>query len=106
MNNQYLQRDAKDIRADFLKETPIGSSINDVEEILRVKGQKPQITLNAGFVKQEKRTLQVIGNQSIKLHLGTYRSSPYSHTSVTVFWGFNDQQRLIDIWVWKSTDSL
>lgn len=105
VNNKYLQRDAEVIRADILKETPIGSTIADVESKLRVKGLSPQISRSAGFLKQEKGTSVEVGNQSIRLHLGTYRSSLFSFTSVTVFWGFNDKSQLLDIWVWKTTDA-
>jgi hypothetical protein len=104
--NRYLQRDAQDIRTDLLREYPLGSTINDIEAKLKMKNIERQVSRNAGFLKQEKGNEVVVGAQSIRAHLGTYRSSFFSHTSVTVFWGFDKNSELIDIWVWKTTDTL
>jgi len=106
LSNLYLYRDAEAIRAHWLKETPLGTSIDDVEANLRSRGLSPQVSKNAGFLKQEPGNTVVVGQQSIRLHLGTYRSSPFAFTSVTAFWGFNERHQLIDIWIWKATDSL
>jgi hypothetical protein len=103
--NNDLRRSAVDLRSDLLKETPLGSTISDIEVKLRDKGMRLQLSRNAGFLKQEKGNSVVVGTQSVRVHLGTYRSSIFSQTSVTAFWGFNDKSQLIDIWVWKTTDA-
>jgi hypothetical protein len=103
--DRYLRRSAEDIRTDLLKEYPLGSMLADVEAKLRAKNINPQVHLNVGFLKQEGEKDVAVGDQSIDAYLGTYRSSMLSRTSVTVFWGFNAQSELIDIWVWKTVDA-
>lgn len=49
-----------------------------------------------------------IGVKSIRVLIGQYRSISdlYSTTSVTAFYAFNESDELINIWVWKDTDSV
>jgi hypothetical protein len=103
-NDSDLRRLPEDIRADLLKEYPLGSTISDVEAKLRAKNLEPKVYRNVGFLKQENATSEEVGDQSIRVELGGYRSSFLLYTSVTVFWGFNARSELIDIWVWKTTD--
>ena len=44
----------------------------------------------------------VIGEKSISVLIGEYRT--IFTTSVTVFWGFDENSKLIDIYVWKVND--
>jgi len=47
---------------------------------------------------------EVIGEKSIRVSVGSYGF--IFKTNVTVFFGFDEDSKLIDIWIWKTTDSL
>jgi len=42
---------------------------------------------------------------SIRAEVGSYWGVPFQ-TYVTIFWGFDSDGKLIDIWVWKTRDVL
>jgi hypothetical protein len=104
MRNEFLSRDVESLRNELIQETPRGLTLLDVEKILKNRGLVPIVSSTAGFLKQENGLSEVVGAQSIRAHLGDYRSSLFFITSVTAFWGFDENGELIDIWVWKTQD--
>jgi hypothetical protein len=42
---------------------------------------------------------------SIRASLGNYQGIPFQ-ANVTVFWGFDENGKLIGIWVWKTWDAI
>lgn len=58
-----------------------------------------------GFYHQGINEPTVIGKKSIRASLGDYQDIPFK-ANVTVFWGFDDEGKLLDIWVWKTWDGL
>ena len=91
------------IKNKILKETPIGSDYVDVEKFVKEKGwYNYNYVGNGGFWNQD--TDEVIGVRSIKGDLGEYPT--LFDTYVTACWAFDEKDRLIDVWVWKSIDSL
>lgn len=68
------------------------------------------ISEKTGFSKQGKGVPStVVGVKSIRTEIGEYRDPQFGFifiTSVTVFWGFDENSKLIDIYVWKTTDAL
>ena len=102
IGNPY--KDAGAMRQNLLKLTPIGSTIFDVEAKLRKKHFDIKLNVNHGFIRRTDR--KPIGEMSIEAHLVSYRSGFLSSTTVTGFWGFDGESRLVDVWVWKDVDSL
>lgn len=50
----------------------------------------------------------IVGEQSIEVHIGAYRSLGSFYllvTDITVSYGFDEDSTLIDIWVRKFTDA-
>ena len=92
----------------LLKEFPIGTQDEIIISALNKKGIKYNHYKNMGFLKQEPPKDKVVGMQSIRAYLGRYRSFPipFITASVVAYFGFNEQGKLIDIWVWKTYDSL
>lgn len=85
--------------------TPLGSSPKTV--IATVQKQKWQSDgLQAGGYNSGKSDVAV--KSSIRASLGDYHGLPYLifSTNVTVFWGFDERDQLIDVWVWKTVDAL
>lgn len=93
------------IRERLLKAAPLGSSIAQVEAVVKRSGWPHQLHTRSGFYDQRVRPARDVGVQHIRANLGDYRNIPIPlPTNVTVFWGFDGDGRLIDIWVWKTTD--
>jgi len=103
--NYPLRKDNNKIQADMIEKTPIGTTFNEVLKRLESMNFKPKISNNTGFLKQEGGLSKTIGVSSIRVHLGDYWKFPFFRTSVTAFWGFDETGRLIEIWIWKTTDS-
>lgn len=105
--NGSLRKSPAAIREVLLSKTPIGSSINSTIAWLARDGhQKPLISKTSGFLKQEGSGNSVVGVQSVSISLGEYHSFPFGFTtSVEAYWGYDADGRLVDIWVWKTTDA-
>jgi hypothetical protein len=102
-----LCRPESSIRASLLRGTPLGSTSQEVRAFVQSRGWLDRNYIgDSGFLKQEAGVPAVeVGVTSIRGELGRYWSVPFQ-TSVTAFWGFDANGRLIDIWVWKTTDGL
>lgn len=97
-----LIRPANSIRAGLLAETPIGSSVANVQAYLTRHGLSGSHS-SAGYLNQNRRPPEIVGSSSIRANLGDYWL-PFV-TNVTASWGFDDSGNLVDIWVWKTTDA-
>jgi hypothetical protein len=96
---------ASTIETALLRITPLGSSKEDVLRAIEKQGWKHGPIENVGFLKQiPSRRMEVVGKKSIEAHLGEYGF--LFRTSVDAFWGFDNEGKLMDVWVWKTTDSL
>jgi hypothetical protein len=104
--NYDLRRDVACIELNILDLTPYMLKFDEVVQKLEVNDYKISISKNSGFMKQENGKFTVVGVSSIRSHIGDYWEFPFFRTSVTVFWGFNVDGRLTDVWVWKTTDAL
>jgi hypothetical protein len=102
-------RSEASIRSSLFRQTPLGSSYDDVSLFLKKKQwlDESYEGEHSGFDKQDVRPPVTVGTSSLCGQLGSYRMFPYFfETDVTAFWGFDANKRLIDIWVWKTTDGL
>ena len=105
-----LRRSEEKIREKMLELTPIGTSMEDVVKVVEGnnKWEIAWISYDRGYIIQEPgKPRTTIGEKSIRVFIGEY---PFGEgiftTAVTVFWGFDENIKLIDVWVWKTTDSL
>jgi len=101
-----LRRSEEHLREALLTETPLGAEFDEVRLLLNARGWlDDRHHEHIGFLKQVPgRKTEVVGLRSLRAHLGHYRA-PY-RTDVTAFWGFDEEGKLVDIWVWKTTDSI
>jgi hypothetical protein len=64
------------------------------------------VSVKSGFLKQEiGQPMMTVGKKSIRGEFGEYRESLFIVGSVSVFWAFDESDKLIDVWIWKTYDS-
>jgi hypothetical protein len=101
-----LRRSEVTLRKRLLQEVPLGSPMIKVEQqIAAHKWKLEHVSMDSGFHDQRTRPSTVTGQKSIEAWLGDYRGFPFM-VDVSVFWAFDANGLLIDIWVWKTWDSL
>ena len=101
-----LRRSETHIREGILKITPIGTNI---EEVFKVVDEKKWVIGPPDEQKPRMPTSQVLKDDAIKKKridavIGEYRT--IFDTSVSVFWYFDDDLKLIDVEVSKDYDSV
>ena len=102
-----LRRSETELRDSLLTATPIGSTRDAVDALKKKQRWKSEsVRLNAGFFKQEAgKQNTIVGVSSVRATLGNYWTFPFLATDVSAYWGFDDKDRLIDVWVWKTIDA-
>lgn len=99
-----LRRPVSMIENSLLRLAPIGSSTDDVLRAVEAKGWEHSVVRNVGFLKQKAmHHAAVVGSSSLEAHLGDY--GVFFRTSVDAYWGFDRDGRLLEVWVWKTTDA-
>jgi len=101
-----LRRSEGTIRGHLERLTPLGTQYDVAVQTLEHHFSHVQKNETTGFLRQENGQQEVVGVKSIQVHLGEYRNVPIGSTSVDAYWGFDKNGKLIEIWVWKTTDSL
>ena len=91
------------IRKQLLEKTPIGSDMAKVLMFCALEKLKCNRSDTAGYLDQD--TGKGVGVKSIWGVLTERKTTPLTITTVEVYWGFDNDGRLIDIWVWKTTDA-
>ncbi|MCK5612726.1 hypothetical protein KAR91_63220 [Candidatus Pacearchaeota archaeon] len=106
MFSNPLRRSESWIQTYVLNITPLGSSFDDVAQIIEKQGWEVAYkSKEHGFRDQGSCPEKIVGSMSIRASLGDYRGIPFK-ANVTVFWGFDEEGKLIDIWVWKTWDGI
>jgi len=102
------RRSVEKIKKDILKLTPIGSSMEHVKKIINEYDtwELMYISTTSGFLKQDaSKPITVIGEQSIRVFMGEHYDLFIFTTSVCIFWGFDGDGKLIDVWIWKTVSA-
>ena len=100
-----LWRSETCLQDDLLARVPLGSDISDVRALIRDQSWKVTYDDESrGFLDQRTRPAQIVGAGSIRAEVGNYQGLPW-RVFVTVFWGFDADNKLVDIWVWKTHDA-
>jgi len=109
-----LRRPDSLVRQYVLNLTPIGMSMEDVVEVIEGQegwkiwhindegGYLSQGPLVPGWPVSSLSGRSVIGEKSIRANIGEYQYLLV--TSVTVFWGFDENSELIEVEIWKTVD--
>ena len=101
-----LRRSENHIKGQLLQRAPLGTSMTDVQQLIESKGWVvSDYRDDVGFYDQRTAPYTIVGKKHIRAELGSYQDIPF-RAYVTVFWGFDERSRLIDLWVWKTWDGL
>lgn len=91
-------------RDELLRATPKGSSIEQVLNFCRSRGLQCDRSDTAGYLDQDTR--KVVGVRSVWTNLREERNSALPIISTTsAYWGFDREGRLLDVWVWRTSDA-
>ena len=86
----------------LLSQKPLESTYLDVAKFTKDKGWYDYHHVDDfGYWDQEKNT--ITGVKSIMASLGTYYN--FFKIYVTAYWAFNENDRLINVWIEKSVDA-
>lgn len=98
----------KSIEQKILKKTPLGSTPDVVMAHINTQGWKSDGYVDrTGFLSPNREGEAItVGESHIRAHMGSHFWFPLGTESVTVFWGFDKNQRLIEVYVWKTVDTL
>lgn len=103
VSQAQLMSSPNEIRQSLLSKTPLGINKKLAQERLLQEGVVIKLE-NHGFLRQEPGLpLITVGVYSIRASLGDY--CLLLCTNVTAFWGFDQDEKLIELWVWKTTDA-
>lgn len=91
------------MRDALLQQTPIGSNFEEVRAYCARSNLKCAQSSTAGYLNQD--TGKVIGVRSIWAVVKERNDIPLMKISISVFWGFSQDGKLLDIWVWKTIDA-
>ena len=116
-----LFRSSNSIMNDVIKLTPMGTHIDDVAEIVKnkkiIKGAEeykpPTINYEEGYIDPDQRTVpgwptlpdgrtSIVGHKSVRVYYNTNTLNLY----FGVFWGFDEEGKLVDIYVLKDLDMI
>ena len=101
-----LRKPEEEIKDNILKITPLGTSMEDVLKVIETN-KKWKIDwirdkYPSNFTNLNADT--IIGNKSAKAYIGHYYN-PFL-TDVEIYWGFDEEDKLIEIGIRKTKDSL
>jgi hypothetical protein len=91
------------IRSQLLVDTPIGTKFGQVLEYCSKKKLTCAQSTKAGYLNQD--TGAVVGVKSIWAVVSERKEAPLTTTTMAAYWGFDKDDNLIDIWVWKTIDA-
>lgn len=106
-----LRKSQEQIRKSILEITPIGTSMEDVVKAIESnkKWEIEWISYEHGYGidkwgRPGENNDTHVGDKSLRVYLGSYRN--IFETGVLVYFGFDENSKLIDIAVRKDTDGL
>lgn len=109
ITNPLIQSEEK-IKEELLQLVPFGTQMENVIQLVKCKEEWfiREVNNENGFLYQGKAQRKVVGEKSVRVYLGEYRTikNLYLPTDVSVFFGFNTNVELIDVWVWKTVNGL
>ena len=104
------RKTSEQIKSDILALTPLGTSANDVLEFVNanewsgVAGSPARILDSGVFMGELGQSGDDVGEKSIRATAGKYTN--FFKTTVSVWWAFDENGELIEVFVSKQTQGL
>ena len=100
-----LHRSEARIQQWVLSKAPLGSSVADVKALIAEQGWKSDYEWRGTNLDANPKNFPYVrGDHIIGAYFGHYQGIPW-RADVDAFWGFDDEERLIDFHVRKSYDT-
>ena len=103
-----LRKDCEIIRNNILKVTPIGSDIDYIITAIEEQGWEFEYQSDFGFRINSRdissKKSEFVGVKHIRATLGAYIN--FFVTDVCAYWGFDENNKLVDVYIVKYTDGL
>ena len=103
--NNPLQKSANRIREDILKFTPVGMSMDEVEIVIRAENWRiAEGSSERGYINPNPSLpieQRIVGEKYIGADIGISRYLIILSQSIRVYWGFDEDGKLIDVYVTK-----
>lgn len=90
-------------RSELLKKTPSDSSMEQVIIYCQSQHLDFKYSDTAGYLNQENG--KTVGKKSIWATLTESHTSSWTISTTVAYWGFDENGKLLDIWVWKVVDA-
>ena len=91
------------IRKELLVKTPIGTDMSQALDLCSRENMTCKRSDTAGYLNQD--TGKGVGVKSIWGVFLERKTTPLTVITVEVFWGFDKDGKLLDIWVWKTVNA-
>lgn len=99
-----IYRSKEQIHSILLKDTPLGCNKKQIIDYVQAKNYTDRGEVQGAF-EERMQPHRKIGNHYIQVYLGEYQGIPFK-CNVTVFWVFDENEKLVHIDVWKDYDGL
>jgi hypothetical protein len=101
-----LKEEPESIEKYVLRATPLGSGIRTAEQFCRDhRFEMCPVSRESGFRKQAVPGYPtIVGEMHARGFAGDYPMGEHFIVSTSVFWGFDKNEKLIEVWVWKTID--
>ena len=97
-----LRKSAEKLTEDILTLTPMGTSVEDVIDVIKSHKKWEWDGCIAPYgIRRSIYIIKLDSSQSIEVKLGSYRNPFPFVTGVFAEWGFDENSKLTDIWVYK-----
>jgi len=101
-----LRRSEAYIQQWVLQKAPLGSTVADVRALIEKQGWKLNYEWRGQNLDASPRNYPYVrGGHIVGAYFGHYQGIPW-RADVDAFWGFDDEEKLIDFHIRKSYDSL
>ena len=101
-----FRKSEEKIQENLLKVTPLGTSMEDVLRVIEINKKWELVWISTEYPHNDTNLHAdyIIGDKSIKAYIGNF--GIIFETSVEAYWGFDENDKLIEIGIRKTTNTL
>ena len=108
-NRFDIKSSNEEIKNKVLLLTPLGSDWAKVMDYCKSENIRCETDALKGYRYEpddySKEKSKIVGVAHIKYHIGSYKNTPFTNLSKTIYWGFDNNKILIHVWVRQTIDA-